>query len=254
MPATSWFGLVSLFPDMFNSIAQEGVFGRAVKSGVLELSHFNPRDYTHDKHRTVDDRPYGGGPGMLMMVQPLTDAILAAKAAASGNTKVIYLSPQGRKLDQAGAIELASMDSLILVCGRYEGIDERVIENHIDEEWSIGDYVLSGGELAAMVLMDAVARLKPGVLGHHQSAEQDSFSQNLLDCPHYTRPEVLGDKAVPSVLLSGDHEKIRQWRLQQALGRTWLRRPELIKHRALTEEQKRLLDEFQQAWKRHNDS
>lgn len=254
MPTNSWFGLVSLFPEMFNGIAQEGVFGRAVKSGLIELEHFNPRDFTHDKHRTVDDRPYGGGPGMLMMVQPLTDAILAAKAAAGENTKVIYMSPQGRKLDQAGAQALAKVDNLILVCGRYEGIDERVIEAHIDEEWSIGDYVLSGGELAAMVLMDTVARLKPGVLGHQQSAEQDSFAENLLDCPHYTRPEVLGDKTVPSVLLSGDHEKIRQWRLQQSLGRTWLRRPELINQRALTEEQKRLLDDFKQAWKQQDDS
>ncbi|WP_100641971.1 tRNA (guanosine(37)-N1)-methyltransferase TrmD [Alteromonas facilis] len=254
MPTKSWFGLVSLFPDMFTSMTQEGVFGRAVKSGLLELAHFNPRDFTHDRHRTVDDRPYGGGPGMLMMVQPLTDAILAAKKAAGNNAKVIYMSPQGRKLDQQGAKELASNDNLILVCGRYEGIDERVIEAHIDEEWSIGDYVLSGGELAAMVLMDTVARLKPGVLGHQQSAQEDSFSHNLLDCPHYTRPEVLGDKTVPSVLLSGDHEKIRQWRLQQSLGRTWLRRPELINHRALTEEQKRLLEAFQTSLKQQDDS
>lgn len=254
MPTKSWFGLVSLFPEMFNSVSQEGVFGRAVKSGLLEIAHFNPRDFTHDKHRTVDDRPYGGGPGMLMMVQPLTDAILAAKQAAGTKSKVIYLSPQGRKLDQQGAIELAQYDSLILVCGRYEGIDERVIETHIDEEWSIGDYVLSGGELAAMVLMDTVARLKPGVLGHQQSAQQDSFTDNLLDCPHYTRPEVLGDKTVPSVLLSGDHEKIRQWRLQQSLGRTWLRRPELINYRALTEEQKCLLEEFQKTQTQQDDS
>lgn len=254
MPAVGWFGLVSLFPDMFSGISEEGVFGRAVKNGLLEIAHFNPRDYTHDRHRTVDDRPYGGGPGMLMMVQPLTDAILAAKQAAGENTKVIYLSPQGRKLDQAGAAELAAVDNLVLVCGRYEGIDERVIEAHIDEEWSIGDYVLSGGELAAMVLMDTVARLKPGVLGHQHSAQQDSFSDGLLDCPHYTRPEVLGDRAVPSVLLSGDHEKIRQWRLQQSLGRTWLRRPELINYRALTEEQKRLLEEFQQMQKQQDDS
>jgi tRNA (guanine37-N1)-methyltransferase len=254
MPTKSWFGVVSLFPDMFNGIQQEGVFGRAVKSGLLELAQFNPRDFTHDKHRTVDDRPYGGGPGMLMMVQPLTDAILAAKRAAGRKSKVIYLSPQGRKLDQHGAAELAQHENLILVCGRYEGIDERVIEDHIDEEWSIGDYVLSGGELAAMVLMDTVARLKPGVLGHHQSAQQDSFIDDLLDCPHYTRPEILGDKTVPSVLLSGDHEKIRQWRLQQSLGKTWLRRPELINYRALTEEQKRLLEVFQQSMKQQDDS
>ena len=254
MPTNSWFGLVSLFPDMFNSMSEEGVFGRAVKAGQLTLAHFNPRDFTHDRHRTVDDRPYGGGPGMLMMVQPLTDAILAAKQAAGENTRVIYMSPQGSRLDQTKAKALAEVDNLIIVCGRYEGIDERVIETHIDEEISIGDYVLSGGELAAMVLMDTVARLKPGVLGHRQSAEQDSFSDGLLDCPHYTRPEVLDGKSVPAVLRSGDHEKIRQWRLKQSLGRTWLRRPELINERALTEEQKQLLEAFKQSLKQQDDS
>lgn len=243
-----WFGVVSLFPEMFDSFTQQGVTGRGVKNHLLAVEFFNPRDFTHDKHRTVDDRPYGGGPGMLMMVQPLTDAIHAAKQAAGKKTKVIYLSPQGKKLDQKGVESLAKCDSLILVAGRYEGIDERVIQSEIDEEWSIGDYVLSGGELPAMVLMDAVSRYVPGVLGHEQSAQQDSFTAGLLDCPHFTRPECLNEQHVPEVLLSGNHEKIRQWRLQQSLGRTWLRRPELLNDLALTEEQKRLLKEFQQSF------
>jgi len=242
--ADKWFGIVSLFPEMFAPFTQQGVIGRAVKSGTLAVETFNPRIYTHDRHRTVDDRPYGGGPGMLMMVKPLTDAISAAKQAGGENSKVIYLSPQGKKLDQAGVARLANNDRMILICGRYEGIDERVIESHVDEEVSIGDYVLSGGELPAMVLMDAVARLVPGVLGHKASAVEDSFTDGLLDCPHYTRPEVLDGRSVPSVLLSGDHEKIRQWRQKQALGRTWQRRPELLNHLALTEEQQRLLEEF----------
>lgn len=231
---------------MFQTFTEQGVIGRAVKSGMLKVECFNPRDYTFDKHRTVDDRPYGGGPGMLMMVQPLTDAIHAAKLAAGEKHKVIYLSPQGKRLDQQGVKRLSHEESLILVAGRYEGIDQRVIDTEIDEEWSIGDYVLSGGELPAMVLMDAIARCVPGVLGHAQSAEQDSFSEGLLDCPHYTRPENLDGRLVPGVLLSGDHDKIRQWRLKQSLGSTWQRRPDLFNDLALTEEQQRLLKEFQQ--------
>ncbi|WNO61493.1 tRNA (guanosine(37)-N1)-methyltransferase TrmD [Rheinheimera sp. MMS21-TC3] len=241
-----WIGVISLFPEMFNAITQFGVTGRAVKQGLIDVKCWNPRDFTTDKHRTVDDRPYGGGPGMLMMVQPLTDAIRAAKQAAGGEVHTIYLSPQGRKLDQQGVAELATHSKLLLVAGRYEGIDERVIASEIDEEWSVGDYVLSGGELPAMTLIDAVSRLVPGVLGHQQSAEQDSFASGLLDCPHYTRPEVLSDKQVPAVLLSGNHENIRRWRLQQALGRTWLRRPDMLNLLALTEEQRRLLAEFKQ--------
>ncbi len=185
-----WVGVVSLFPDMFDAITQQGVTGRAVKNGLIEFNCWNPRDYAIDKHRTVDDRPYGGGPGMLMMVEPLKKAILDAKAAAGEGAKVIYMSPQGRKLDQQGATELAQSEKLILVAGRYEGIDERIIESYVDEEWSIGDFILSGGELPAMTLIDAVARLVPGVLGHNQSAEQDSFSDGLLDCPHYTRGNI----------------------------------------------------------------
>ncbi|AZU46974.1 tRNA (guanine-N1)-methyltransferase [Aeromonas hydrophila] len=229
---------------MFRAITEHGVTGRAVKSGLLQIECWNPRDFTHDKHRTVDDRPYGGGPGMLMMVQPLRDAIHAAKQAAGDGAKVIYLSPQGRKLTQAGVTELATNQKLILVAGRYEGIDERVIQTEVDEEWSIGDYVLSGGELPAMTLIDAVSRLVPGVLGDQASAEQDSFTDGLLDHPHYTRPELLDGLAVPEALTSGNHEVIRRWRLKQSLGRTWQRRPELINNLALTDEQESLLAEY----------
>ncbi|MCH7371518.1 MULTISPECIES: tRNA (guanosine(37)-N1)-methyltransferase TrmD [Aeromonas] len=239
-----WIGVISLFPEMFRAITEHGVTGRAVKSGLLQIECWNPRDFTHDKHRTVDDRPYGGGPGMLMMVQPLRDAIHAAKQAAGDGAKVIYLSPQGRKLTQAGVTELATNQRLILVAGRYEGIDERVIQTEVDEEWSIGDYVLSGGELPAMTLIDAVSRLVPGVLGDQASAEQDSFTDGLLDHPHYTRPELLDGLAVPEALTSGNHEVIRRWRLKQSLGRTWQRRPELINNLALTDEQESLLAEY----------
>ncbi|HHQ4532766.1 tRNA (guanosine(37)-N1)-methyltransferase TrmD [Aeromonas veronii] len=239
-----WIGVISLFPEMFRAITEHGVTGRAVKSGLLQIECWTPREFTHDKHRTVDDRPYGGGPGMLMMVQPLRDAIHAAKQAAGDGAKVIYLSPQGRKLTQAGVTELATNQKLILVAGRYEGIDERVIQTEVDEEWSIGDYVLSGGELPAMTLIDAVSRLVPGVLGDQASAEQDSFTDGLLDHPHYTRPEVLDGLAVPEALTSGNHEVIRRWRLKQSLGRTWQRRPELINNLALTDEQESLLAEY----------
>lgn len=239
-----WIGVISLFPEMFRAITEHGVTGRAVKSGLLQIECWNPRDFTHDKHRTVDDRPYGGGPGMLMMVQPLRDAIHAAKQAAGDGAKAIYLSPQGRKLTQAGVTELATNQKLILVAGRYEGIDERVIQTEVDEEWSIGDYVLSGGELPAMTLIDAVSRLVPGVLGDQASAEQDSFTDGLLDHPHYTRPEVLDGLTVPEALTSGNHEVIRRWRLKQSLGRTWQRRPELINNLALTDEQESLLAEY----------
>ena len=246
-----WLGVITLFPEMFRAVTDFGVTGRAVKNGLLELHTWNPRDFTHDRHNTVDDRPYGGGPGMLMMVQPLRDAIHAAKAAAGEGAKVIYLSPQGRKLDQQGVSELAQSSRLILVCGRYEGIDERIIQTEVDEEWSIGDYVLSGGELPAMTLIDSVSRLVPGVLGKQASAEQDSFSDGLLDCPHYTRPESLDGLDVPAVLLSGNHEQIRLWRLQQSLGRTLLRRPELLQNLALTDEQTTQLAQFVEAMNKH---
>ncbi|CDF98447.1 tRNA (guanosine(37)-N1)-methyltransferase TrmD [Avibacterium paragallinarum] len=236
-----WIGLVSLFPEMFKAITEYGVTGRAVKQNLLQIQCWNPRDFTTDKHKTVDDRPYGGGPGMLMMVQPLREAIQAAKTAAGERAKVIYLSPQGRKLDQCGVTELAKNQKLIFVCGRYEGIDERVIQTEIDEEWSVGDYVLTGGELPAMTLIDAVARFIPRVLGKQASAEEDSFADGLLDCPHYTRPEVLDGMSVPAVLMSGNHAEIRKWRLKQSLLRTWLRRPELLESLALTDEQRKLL-------------
>jgi tRNA (guanine37-N1)-methyltransferase len=238
------FSVVTLFPEMFDSFFSQGVIGRAVKNGLIDVNLYNPRDYTHDKHRTVDDRPYGGGPGMLMMVQPLTDAIADAKQAIGEQAKVVYLSPQGRKLNYDGVQHLSGYTDLVLVAGRYEGIDERIIQTLIDEEWSIGDYVLSGGEIPAMVLMDAVSRLLPDVLGHNKSAEEDSFSQGLLDCPHYTRPEVINDMPVPKVLLSGDHEKIRQWRLQESLKRTLERRPDLLNNLALTEEQQVILNKL----------
>ncbi|ARN75393.1 tRNA (guanosine(37)-N1)-methyltransferase TrmD [Oceanicoccus sagamiensis] len=237
-------GVITLFPDMFAAITEHGISGRAVKQDLVTVQHWNPRDFTEDKHRTVDDRPYGGGPGMVMKVEPLRGAIQAAKEKLGSETTVIYLSPQGRQLDQAGVEELASRENLILVAGRYEGIDERLVDTEIDEEWSIGDYVLSGGELAAMVLIDTVVRQIPGALGHDQSAQEDSFAEGLLDCPHYTRPEEFEGRPVPEVLMSGDHENIRRWRLQQALGRTWLRRRELIDNRELNAEEKALLAEF----------
>jgi len=240
-------GIITLFPDMFVALSEYGVSSRAIRDGLAELSFWNPRDYSIDKHRTVDDRPYGGGPGMLMKTGPLEGAINAAKQELPG-AKVIYLTPQGKPLEQSAINQLAQCDSFILLCGRYEGIDERVIETHVDEEYSLGDYVLSGGELAAMVCLDAIIRLQPGALGHEESAGQDSFMNGLLDCPHYTRPEEFAGKVVPPVLLSGDHEAIRKWRLKQSLGRTWQRRPELIermsKAKELTDEHRQLLEMF----------
>lgn len=244
-----WIGVISLFPEMFRAITDYGVTGRAVNNNLLRVQCWSPREFTHDQHHTVDDRPYGGGPGMLMMVQPLRDAIHEAKKKAGERVKVIHLSPQGRKLDQQGVSKLAATPKMILVCGRYEGIDERLIATEIDEEWSIGDYVLSGGELAAMALIDSVSRFIPGVLGHEFSAAEDSFARGLLDCPHYTRPEVLAGMKVPPVLLSGNHAEIRRWRLKQSLGRTWLRRPELLESLALTDEQATLLTEFQREYR-----
>jgi tRNA (guanine37-N1)-methyltransferase len=237
-------GVITLFPEMFAAITDSGVTGRAVKQGLLSLRCWNPRDFTDDKHRTVDDRPYGGGPGMVMKVEPLRRAIKAAKQLMGDNSKVIYLSPQGRQLGQQGVETLATKPKLIFIAGRYEGIDERLVLAEVDEEWSIGDYVLSGGELAAMVMIDTIVRQLPGVLGHQQSAKQDSFAEGLLDCPHYTRPEQLEGVPVPALLLSGDHEKIRRWRLKQALGRTWLRRRDLIEARTLSAEEQKLLASF----------
>ncbi len=241
------FDVVTLFPEMIQAMVGDGVTGRAFDRGLAQLATWNPRDYTSDLHRTVDDRPYGGGPGMVMKVEPLQAAIRDARKAAAPGTKVAYLTPQGRQMDQSAVTELAKRDGMILIAGRYEGIDERIIDRYVDEEWSIGDYVLSGGELPALVLMDAVLRLLPGVLGAADSAEQDSYTDGLLDCPHYTRPELIEAMPVPDVLKSGNHEAIRRWRLQQSLGRTWLRRPDLIDGRELTKEEQFLLEEFIEA-------
>lgn len=240
------FDVVTLFPNMVQAMSGEGVTGRALQRGLAELNLWNPRDFTHDVHRTVDDRPYGGGPGMVMKVAPLEAAIGRAREASPG-VKVAYMSPQGKKFDQIAARDIAQRKGLILVAGRYEGVDERIINRCIDEEWSIGDFVLSGGELPALVMMDAVMRLIPGVLGAADSAEQDSYTDGLLDCPHYTRPEVCEGEGIPEVLLGGNHELIRLWRLKQSLGRTWQRRPDLLAQRVLNQEEQKLLNEFIQA-------
>jgi len=239
--------LITLFPEMFSALTDYGISGRAIKNGLLQCNSFNPRDFTEDRHQTVDDRPYGGGPGMVMMIEPLRKAISAAKDWAGDDALVVYLSPQGQVLGQQAVNRFATQQSLILIAGRYEGIDERLIALEIDEEWSIGDYVLSGGELPAMVLMDALIRQLPGALGHSDSADQDSFAEGLLDCPHYTRPEDYQGQVVPEVLLSGNHEKIRRWRLQQSLLRTQQRRPDLLDRLELNKEQKALLKEVSAA-------
>ena len=236
--------VVTLFPEFVQQSAALGVIGRAQTRGLLELGTWNPRDFASDAYRRVDERPFGGGPGMVMLIEPLRAALAAAQAAAATPAPVVYLSPQGARLTQARIGQFAQMPRLLLLCGRYEGVDERLLEHAVDEEISLGDYVLSGGELGAAVVLDAVGRLLPGALNHSESAAQDSFADGLLDCPHYTRPErdALGD--VPQVLLSGDHAAIRRWRLKQALGRTWLRRPDLLAERVLDAEQRQLLDEF----------
>jgi tRNA (guanine37-N1)-methyltransferase len=235
--------VVTLFPEMIRERAAYGIQGRAIENGLLLLETWNPRDYSDDKHRGVDDRPYGGGPGMVMQVQPLRAAIQRAKAAAAA-APVIYLSPQGARFDQGKARELAGLERIILVAGRYEGIDERLIGLEVDEELSVGDYVLSGGELPALIVVDAVTRLLPGALGDADSAQEDSFMDGLLDYPHYTRPEEIEGLRVPQVLTSGNHADIRRWRRKQALGRTWRRRPDLLQAMQLDEEQQVLLNEF----------
>lgn len=244
--------VITIFPQMFDALTCGGITGRALDSGLIQLELHNPRDFAEDKHRTVDDRPFGGGPGMVMMFSPLKRAIDKARDQLKKNSeapvKVIHLSPQGRRLDQLGLRELGEEQALILVCGRYEGIDERLLETEIDEQWSIGDYVLSGGELPAMVLIDGLARLIPGALGHEDSAQQDSFSHGLLDCPHYTRPEEVAGLTVPKVLLSGDHQAIQRWRQKQALGITWLNRPDLLDKTPLDQEQQDLLKEYRQEY------
>ncbi len=240
------FDVITLMPALFEIVRGQGVTGRAIDRGRVHLELWNPRDYTRDVHRTVDDRPYGGGPGMVMKYAPLRAAIEAARASAPASP-VIYLSPQGRRLDQGGVRAFSERDGLILLTGRYEGIDERIVDCCVDEEISIGDYVLSGGELAAMVMMDAIIRLLPGVLGDADSARQDSFMEGLLDCPHFTRPETVDGRSVPEVLRGGDHRAIRRWRLMQALGRTWQRRPDLLERRVLSQEEQDLLEEFKRS-------
>lgn len=243
--------IITLFPEMFAAITEHGITGRAVRDHLVDVHTWNPRDFTCDKHRTVDDRPYGGGPGMVMMAAPLKGAIHAAREAQSqaGITpRVIYLSPQGAPLTDAMVREMATTPGMILLAGRYEGVDERLLTSEVDEAWSIGDYVLSGGELPAMVVIDAVTRLLPGALGHALSAEQDSFADGLLDCPHYTRPEDFEGARVPEVLLSGDHAAIARWRLKQSLGATWLHRPSLLAGRALSDDERHLLEEFKAEW------
>ena len=238
------FDVITLFPEMFAALTASGITRRALERGLWQLECWNPRQWTQDVHRTVDDRPYGGGPGMVMMASPLEQAINAAKAVAGVEVKVICLSPQGKRIVQRRVVELAAGSGAILLCGRYEGIDERLIARCVDEELSLGDFVLSGGELAAMALMDACIRQLPGALNDEASAVEDSFAAGLLDCPHYTRPEVYEGSVVPEVLLSGNHEKIRRWRLKQALGRTWQRRPDLLETRVLSTEEADLLAEF----------
>jgi len=242
------FDVVTLFPEMFAAVTASGITSRALDAGLWSLTTWNPRDFTTDNYRTVDDRPYGGGPGMVMLAEPIEVTLNAVKTAGGG--RVVYLTPQGRKLDHKRVMEFSSEKSITLLCGRYEGIDERLLAKRVDEEVSIGDFVLSGGELAAMALMDAVVRQLPGALGDQASAIEESFADGLLDCPQYTRPEVwpLGDAGgtVPEVLMSGHHENIRRWRLKQALGRTWLRRPDLLEARKLGKEEQKLLEEFRQ--------
>jgi len=236
--------VVTLFPDEFRQLVDLGVTGRAIREDKIQVKTWNPRDFTADRHRTVDDRPYGGGPGMVMMVAPLAKTLEAVANDSSVAAKVALMSPQGKALDQAAVEVLAQRQRLILICGRYEGIDERLIDALVDEEWSIGDYVLSGGELAAAVIVDAVSRLQADVLGDSRSAEQDSFSDGLLDYPHYTRPEDVGGEKVPDVLLSGDHAAIDKWRRKQALGRTWQRRPDLLEKLELSKQDQALLADF----------
>ena len=238
------FEVVTLFPELVGLVGRFGVVGRAQERGLLRLGTTDPREFATDPHRTVDDRPYGGGPGMVMKVEPLRSAIHAARARLPEGSRTVFLSPQGRVFTQAVAREYTDLPGLLLVAGRYEGMDERLLSMEADEVLTVGDYVLSGGELPAMVVVDAVARLVPGVLGDENSAVEDSFSDGLLDCPHYTRPEEVEGLRVPPVLLSGDHEAIRRWRLKQSLGRTWTTRPDLMAGRELTAGERRLLDEY----------
>jgi len=236
--------VVSLFPVMIREALTHGVVGRALQRGVLEVECFDPRDHVTDVHRTVDDRPYGGGPGMVLKFEPVRSALRAAMAGLPPGSRRVYLGADGRRFEQSMAREARDWPGLVLVAGRYEGVDERFIERETDDAWSIGDYVLSGGELPALVVIDAIARLIPGTLGSAESALDESFSDGLVDWPHYTRPPRIDGCAVPAVLASGDHAAIRRWRLRQALGRTWLRRPELLERRGMSDDERALLEEF----------
>ena len=236
--------VVSLFPSMLRDALSFGVLGRAIERGLLEVECFDPRDDATDVHRTVDDRPYGGGPGMVLKVEPLRSTLRRAEAKMPAGSRRVYLGADGRRFEQSMAREACGWPGLILVTGRYEGVDERFIESEIDETWSIGDYVLTGGELPALVVIDAIGRLLPGALGSAESAVQESFTDGLVDWPHYTRPPTVDGREVPSVLASGDHAAIQRWRLRQALGRTWLRRPELLERRGMNAEERALLEEF----------
>ena len=241
-------GIVALFPELVAPVTRIGVVGRARERGLIEVEQISPRDFAVDRHRTVDDRPYGGGPGMVLKYEPLRDAVRELRKRLPAGCRELVLSAQGRPFDQAFARELAAAPGLLLVSGRYEGIDERFVEREVQEEIALGDYILTGGELAAAVVIDAVVRLLHGVLGHEDSSVEESYTAGLLDCPQYTRPEVVDGLAVPAVLLGGDHEAVRRWRLKQALGRTWLKRPALLKARTLTSEEQELLDEFKKTW------
>lgn len=242
------FNIISIFPEMFDAIIHYGIISKAIKKGLINIKIWNPRNYTYDKYHTIDDRPYGGGSGMLMKFKPLMMAIEHAKKTTQINTKIIYLSPQGKKLNQKAVLKLSKISSFILICGRYKGIDERLIDSTVDEEWSIGDYIISGGELPAMILIDSLSRLIPDVIRKKKSIEEDSFYNGLLDCPQYTRPDIIHGMQVPIILLSGHHAKIKRWKLKQSLGITWLKRPDLLKIINLTKEQKILLSEFKKDW------
>lgn len=245
-------GAITLMPEMFGCL-QYGITGRAIEQGLVRVDHWNPRAWSTKPHRHIDDKPYGGGPGMVMMYEPLHQAILHAKSQMPPHCKMVYLSPQGIRVKQSDLNQIVKHTQPILfLCGRYEGIDERVIAHHVDEEWSIGDFVLSGGELAAMIFIDALIRLIPGSLGHPESANLDSFMHGLLDYPHYTRPAVVNNTSVPEVLLNGNHRDIERWRRKQSLGRTWLKRPDLLAMSTLTNEDTQLLIEYQREYQEQN--
>lgn len=247
---TIWISIVSIFPDMFRAITNYGITRQAIKKKIIRIDLWNPRDFSDNKHRKIDQKPFGGGPGMVMNFLPLQKTIKQAKLFFNDSSKVIYLSPQGKQLNKKNILKLSQHPKLILVCGRYEGIDERLLDNEIDEEWSIGDYVVSGGELPAMVLIDALSRFIPGVLHQKKSIKEDSFYNGLLDYPHYTRPKIINNLKVPEILLSGNHSLIKKWKLQESLGKTWIKRPDLLKKITLTKEQKTLLETFKKNFKK----